>query len=192
MLLVGIDPSLKATGVVVSLVHGCDIEVLGTSCVSHDMPKRDAGQGLRQANVLLAAENVIDYVSGFCGKDIGRRIIAIEDFAYGKTSSVSYDLGMFGGILRQYFVNHGFEVYLVPVAGSKAFISGRRVTSKEGKAEAVEFANEWGVLDGVKGKFRQEAVADAWAALCTFLRSINDDFCTERRKATVERLALNV
>lgn len=189
MIVVGIDPSVKATGVVVSKVTDGSIEVLCTKCLSYSLPGRSLGQGLRQRHVIQAAMNVVNYIDEKIPVYYRRNCkVAIEDFAYGRTSSVSYDLGMFGGILREELIGLGFEVYLVPVAGSKSFISGRRITSEVGKQEARDFADSFGVLEGVVGKFRQEAVSDAWAALCTFLRSFDDSFFTERRKSVVERL----
>lgn len=127
-LIVGVDPSLTATGLAYISDHG-DV----SSCTIKSKPAKGACGRLARYRGLV--ERISAWVSSVIPK-----AVFIEGYSYGSKGSSVYQLAEFGGILRER-LERNWPIYEIPPGTLKKFVTGSGNAKKEDMMKAMRQLN---------------------------------------------------
>ena len=141
---VGIDPSLRSTGV--AFYNGEGVIQL----------RRIVPEGMRGTRRLAY---IADAISGILDKAGPVDLVAYEGYAMGYRSGMhkAFDLGELGGVLKLLAYSKGCDVLLVPPTSLKKFATGNGAAKKRDIRDAI--ISTWGIT------INQDDKADAYVLL---------------------------
>lgn len=137
--MIGIDPSLNATGL-------AWVDTDGTLS-THRIEVKSLR---RTSRLVYVREALRPYLEG-------KSLAVYEDYAFGAKGSSVFQIGEMGGVLKTLCYDMGLDVLLVPPSSLKMFIAGKGNADKDGVAAAIE--DKYGMV------FRNSDEADAFALL---------------------------
>lgn len=164
MSVMGIDPSLASTGIVV---------LTGTAPLSKAITTNTSG---------VARLAVLEYAVATFAEYHLPELTAIEGYAFGARGAAMFSLGELGGVLRLLFHRHGLRFIDVPPSQVKKFATGRGNAKKDEIMLAVY--KRWGV------EFKTSDEADAYVlARIALALTEGDDKLTEFQREVIKSLS---
>ena len=162
MLFVGIDPSIKNTGICVLNKRGQVLEVRQTKELNLKSNKFKSKLVYQYARLHHIAEFVLGVIAEHHKDKSSSVTIGYEDYSYSSINK-AFTTGELGGVLRSAILMAGYTVFLVPPKRLKKFATNSGNASKERMvSSAYDEAVELRVLCGEDKASLPDDVADAY------------------------------